>query len=30
MEAIGAREIARSRFLDMLAAAQEQQLQLFP
>lgn len=29
MEAIGAREITRSRFLDMLAAAQEQHLQLF-
>jgi len=29
MEAIGAREISRTRFLDMLAAAQEQRLQLF-
>jgi len=29
MDAIGAREITRARFLDMLAAAQEQRLQLF-
>ncbi|HEX3110254.1 MAG TPA: leucyl/phenylalanyl-tRNA--protein transferase [Thermoanaerobaculia bacterium] len=30
MEAIGARDITRARFLDMLRAAQEQHLQLFP
>ena len=29
MEAVGAREITRARFLDMLAAAQEEQLRLF-
>ena len=29
MEAVGAREITRARFLDMLAAAQEKQLRLF-
>jgi leucyl/phenylalanyl-tRNA--protein transferase len=29
MEAIGAREITRARFLDMLGASQEQHLQLF-
>ena len=29
MEAVGAREITRARFLDMLAAAQEKHLRLF-